>query len=349
MGRFARPPFLGPVAVVPLAPLLLAACVGSQTVTGRLSVSGSSTVEPISTRMAELFEDVTPEILVDVDGPGTGDGFQLFCNHEVDIADASRPIKAEEVALCADNGVEFIELEVAYDGLTVLTNAENSTVECLGLADLYALVGPEAAEVGNWRDAEPLARELGSATELPDASFDLHAPGQESGTYDAFIELALKDITEERFEAGHIEPSADDPDEPEAMIREFPGQPDDNVILSGIAGSDSSLGWVGFAFAEGAGDDVKELAIDGGAGCIEPTAGTIADGSYPLSRSLYIYVNADAAREDPALAEYVDFYLSDAGQAAVPEVGYVTLDAASLAATRQVWEARETGTRDGGD
>jgi phosphate transport system substrate-binding protein len=283
-----------------------------------------------------------------VDGPGTGDGFQLFCAGEIDIADASRAIKAEEIALCEENGIEFIELEVAYDGLTVMTSVENTEIDCLRLADLYALMGPESGDVDRWQDAAELAAELGSDTSFPDASFDMHAPGQESGTYDAFVDLALKDITADRFEAGHIEPSAEDPEEPAAVIREFPGQSDDNVILSGIAGSDTSFGWVGFAFAQGAGDEVKEVAVDAGDGCVAPTFDTISDGSYPLARSLYIYVDAESVEDDPSLVDYVDFYLSDAGQAAVPEVGYVSLDPATLDATRDVWATRTTGTRDGG-
>lgn len=315
---------------------------------GEVVISGSSTVEPISTRVAEFLEEENDAILVDVDGPGTGDGFALFCEGETDISDASRPIKAEEMATCEENGIEFIELEVAYDGLSVLTNPANEAITCLTLADLYALMGPESEDVGNWSDAQELAAELGSTTEFPDASFEISAPGQESGTYDSFIELALQDTVEARFEEGMIEPADDDPESPAAEIREFPGQADDNVILSGIEGSDSSFGWVGFAFAEGAGDAVKELEIDGGEGCVAPTAESISDGSYPLSRSLYIYVNAAAAEENAALAEYVDFYLSDAGIAAVADVGYVDLDDESLAATRETWEARTTGTTAGG-
>jgi phosphate transport system substrate-binding protein len=315
---------------------------------GDVVISGSSTVEPVSTRVAELLEEENPDILVDVDGPGTGDGFALFCAGETDISNASRPIKAEEVTACEDAGIEFIELEVAYDGLTVMTNPENTAVECLTLADLYALVGPESADFGNWSDAQALAAELGSTTVFPDASLDISAPGQESGTYDAFIELALQDLTEERVASGDVPADPEDPEAPAEEIRDYPGQADDNIIISGIEGSPSSFGWVGFAFAQGAGEGIKELEIDGGEGCVAPTAETIADGSYPLSRSLYIYVSTTALEENAALAEYVDFYLSDAGIAAVPEVGYVDLSAEDLEAARGVWEAKTVGTRDGG-
>jgi phosphate transport system substrate-binding protein len=316
---------------------------------GEVVISGSSTVEPISTRVAELLEEENPDILVDVDGPGTGDGFQLFCAGETDISDASRAISAEEVAACEENGIDFIELEVAFDGLSVLTNPANETVTCLTLEDIYALVGPESDGVESWSDAQELATELGSSTELPDAPLEISAPGQESGTYDAFIELALEGIAEARFEEGELEADPEDPEAPAALIREFPGQSDDNIIISGIEGSDSSFGWVGFAFAEGAGEGVKELEVDAGEGCTAPSIESIADGSYPLSRSLYIYVSVPALEENPALEEYVDFYLSEAGLAAVSEVGYVDLDEETLAATQAVWEGQETGTRDGGE
>jgi phosphate transport system substrate-binding protein len=315
---------------------------------GDVFVTGSSTVEPISVRVAELLEDENPDVLVDVEGPGTGDGFAKFCEGGADISDASRPIDAEEVALCEEAGIDFIELEVAFDGLTVMTNPDNADVTCLNLADLYALMGPESEDVANWSDAQALAEELGSSTTFPDAELVISAPGQESGTYDSFIELALGDTVETRFEEGHIPPAEDDPEAPAAEIREFSGQADDTVIISGIEGASSSFGWVGFAFAEGAEDAIKEIEIDGGAGCVAPSAETIADGSYPLSRSLYIYVSASALEENPAVEAYVDFYLSDAGLVGVADAGYVDLDDEALAATREVWESRETGTRDGG-
>lgn len=307
---------------------------------GEVLISGSSTVEPISTRVAEFLEEVNPGIAVDVDGPGTGDGFQLFCGGETDISDASRPIKEEEAASCEENGVEFIELRVAYDGLAVMTNAANDAIDCLSFEDMYALVGPESSDVSNWSDAQELAAELGSDTTFPDASLDLSAPGQESGTYDTFVELALEGIGEARVEEGVIDG--------ETFVRDFPGQADDNIILQGIEGSDSSFGWVGFAFGVNASDAVKLLEVDAGDGCVAPSNETIADGSYPLARLLYIYVSVPALDDNPALAEYVDFYMSDAGMAAVADVGYVDLDEASLEEARTVWADRTTGTRDGG-
>jgi phosphate transport system substrate-binding protein len=311
---------------------------------GGVNISGSSTVEPISSRVAELFEEAGNSADVTVDGPGTSDGFKSFCAGETDISDASRPISAKEVAECAAAGIEFIELEVGYDGMAVLTNPANTSVECLSFADLYALAGPESEGFGNWSDAQALATELGSTTTFPSASFDMTAPGTESGTYDSFIEIALADTAEARVEAGKITE-----DQAEATRSDYTSQANDNAILQAIEGSDSSFGWVGFAFAEEAGDQVKEIAIseEPGGECIEPTAETIADGTYPLSRSLYIYVNKAKADSNTTLTDYVDFYLGD-GYAAVEEVGYVALPAAGLAATKEIWTNQTTGTRDGG-
>jgi phosphate transport system substrate-binding protein len=311
---------------------------------GDVIVSGSSTVEPISVRVGELLEDCGSGVLATVDGPGTGDGFQLFCGGETDISDASRPIKEEEIAACEDAGIEFIELKVGIDGIAVMTSPDNE-VECLSFADLYALIGPESEGFESWSDAQELATSLGSTTTFPDASLDITAPGEESGTYDSFNEIVFKAISEERAESGDISE-----DEVETTRKDYSSQADDNAIISGIEGSSSSLGWVGFAFAEEAGDEVTEIAIskEPGGECIAPSAETIADTSYPISRNLYIYVNKAQAEEIPAVAAYVDYYLSDAGIAAVDEVGYVALATEDLDATRAVWAAMETGTRDGG-
>ena len=307
---------------------------------GTVFVSGSSTVEPISSLVADYFNEAGSPAQIDVEGPGTGDGFELFCNGESDISDASRPIKQEEADVCEASGIEFIELEVAFDGLTVLTSANNDLVECLNLNDIYALVGPESEGFENWSDAQEIATALGSTTELPDAPLEITAPGTESGTYDAFAELALADPSEARLASGDITE-----DQVETIRSDYASQADDNAIIAGIEGSDTSFGWVGFAFAEGAGEAVREIAIDGGDGCVEPSIETIADGSYPLSRSLYIYVNAATLEENAALEEFVDFYMTDESlTATVEEAGYVPLPDDRRAAAQAVWEARTTGS-----
>jgi len=304
--------------------------------TGTVNISGSSTVEPVSVRVAELLEASGSEAVVNVDGPGTGDGFVLFCNGETDISDASRAIKAEEAEACEANGVEFIELKIAIDGLSVITSVDNDAVECLNFADLYALLGPESQGVDNWNDAEAVASELGSTTALPDAELSISAPGEESGTYDSFVELVIEEFNEDRGADAVTRP-------------DYQSSSDDNIIIQGISGFPTSLGWVGFAFAVENEDTVRHLPIaaEPGGECVEADPETIASGEYPIARDLYIYVNVASAEENEAVAEYVDFYLAD-GIAAVAEVGYVDLADSSLEETRGVWEARTVGTRDGG-
>ena len=306
---------------------------GDGALTGSIFISGSSTVEPISSLVAELFAEENPDVEITVEGPGTGDGFELFCNGETDISDASRPIEQEEIDACAANGIEYTELEVALDGISVLTSPGNDSAQCLNSGDLYALVGPESEGFDSWADANDLAAEVdASAAPYPDAPLDITAPGEESGTYDAFIELSgIPDIAVER---GLSE------DESETTRPDYQASANDNVIIDGIAGSDTSFGWVGFSFFEQNQDVVKAFEIDGGEGCVAPSFETIADGSYPLSRSLYIYVNNAKAAENDALASYVDFYLSDTGlRTAVQEVAYVVLPDDRIEATRSTWES----------
>jgi len=321
----ARTRHLAPWLLVP--PLLVTACGdGAETVV----VSGSSTVEPISIAVAEEFTDPLPEseVSVSVDGPGTGDGFELFCDGLLDVNDASSKIKPEQIEACEASGVEFIELQIANDGIAVLTSPANDDVDCLTFADLYALTGPESQGIGRWSQAEDLAAELGSTTELPDAPLDIIGPGEESGTFASYVELVIEEFNEDRGADATTRP-------------DYQASGDDNIILQGVQGSRSSLGWVGYAFAQEA-EGVKVLGVDGGDGCVEPTAETIADGSYPISRPLYIYVSADRAERSELLVEFVDFYLDEATES-VREVGYVPLAPDDLAATRARWAARTTG------
>ena len=295
---------------------------------GSINISGSSTVEPISSLAAEAFQSENGDVNIAVDGPGTGDGFELFCNGETQVSDASRAIDEEEIAACEASGVEYVELQIAYDGMSVLTSPNNDAVDCLSFADLYALIGPEAEGVDNWSDGATIAGELGSTTELPDAELSLTGPGTESGTYDSFVELALEGYAEERGQ------------EPTTRT-DYASSADDNTIIANIEASDTSLGWVGFAFAEEAGDAVVELPISAepGGECVEPSAETISDQSYPLSRPLFIYVNSAMAEENAALADFVTFYLENLPEF-VEEGGYVTMPEDQVGETTSAWEAR---------
>lgn len=297
---------------------------------GSVFVSGSSTVEPMSIRVAELARQQTDgAVAATVEGPGTGDGFKKFCGGESDISDASRRIKDSEAELCADNDVRWVELEVAIDGLSVLTSAANSAIECLDIPALYALVGPESEGFDSWDDADALATEVGStAAPFPSAPLTVYGPGEESGTYDTFVEFAIEDLAGQRVGEDSIFTRAD-----------YSSSGNDNFIIEGIEGSETSLGWVGYAFYKAEQDRLKAIAIDTGDGCVLPTDDSIASGEYGFSRSLFIYVNTDKAASNPGVKSYVDLYLSDAGLATVADAGYVELPAERIEATRAAWAA----------
>jgi phosphate transport system substrate-binding protein len=323
--------------------LLAAACGGDDTnaggggssaagLTGTITASGSSTVQPITSLVAELFAGQNPDVKVSVDGPGTSDGFVLFCDGETDLQDASRAIEPEEIKACKKNGIDYVELEVALDGLTVMTNGQNSAVECLNFGDLYSLFGPESEGFQNWSDANALAAKVGGNGGFPNEPLEITAPGEESGTYDAFIDLA--GIEDTALEQGLSE------DDAAALRKDYQASANDNVIIQAMEGTPSALGFVGFAFAEEGGDQIKEIQIDGGDGCVAPSAETVADGSYPLSRSLYIYVDKATLQSNPALQAFVDMYVSDEGlTTAVQEVGYIPIPTARQDETRATWES----------
>ena len=304
---------------------------------GEILVSGSSTVEPISSLNAEKFQAENPGVSIAVDGPGTSDGFELFCNGETDISDASRPISEEEVAACEDNGVEYVELKVAIDGLSVITSPENGEVECLDFLDLYALLGPESEGFDSWSDANDLADEIGAPNApYPDAPLEITAPGEESGTFDSFVEIVLEGTAEEQGV----------PEDDWAPRPDYTASANDNVIIEGIAGSPTSLGWVGYAFFVNNQEAVSALQISNeseGTGCTAPTPETISSGEYPIARDLYIYAKRESYENKPEVEAFIDLYLSDEGLASVEEVGYVDLADEDIQGTVDNWEAKELG------
>jgi phosphate transport system substrate-binding protein len=314
---------------------------------GSIFISGSSTVEPISIAAADVFADRNPGVAMTVEGPGTGDGFAKFCNGESDSSGASRAMKEEEIAVCEDAGIDFIELQVAVDGISVLTSPENDAVECLSFVDLYALLGPDATGVNNWADATAQADEIAATvtdlgavnTPYPDAPLAITAPGEESGTFDFFVEEAIEAVGE----ALGVEDANVRPD--------YTASPNDNVIIEGISSNPTSLGWVGYAFAAENLEVIKTLAIDGGDGCVEVNPDTIASGEYPISRPLFMYVSVPALETNPALEPYFDYVIGEAITTVIGadegQVPYVQLNDELLAETRRVWEAKETGTREG--
>ncbi len=292
-------------------------------VTGSLNISGSSTVEPITSLVAEKFQSENSGVEIAVTGPGTSDGFELFCNGETDVQDASRAIDEEEVAACEESGISYVELEIAFDALSVIGNPDNP-IDCLSFGDLYALFGPESGGFDTWADANDLAAEVGGNGGFPDQPLTIVAPGAESGTFGSFIDLAIGDIAGER-------------EQEETLRTDYQSSGDDNVIIDNAAGNASGLGFVGFSYAENAGDTIKEFEVDGGDGCVPPSPETVIDNSYPLGRSLYIYVNQEKLTSNPALQPFVDFYLSDEGIASVEEVQYIPLPSDRLEETRSAW------------
>jgi len=306
---------------------------GGTGLSGSVTVSGSSTVLPISRLVAEQFSENNPDAQVSVDGPGTGDGFVLFCEGKTDINDASRQIEPEEAKACDKAGINYVAMEIGLDGITVMTNPANDTITCLNTGDLYALFGPESEGFKSWADANALAQKVGGTGNFPDEPLTIVAPGEESGTYDSFIDLA--GIEDQALSDGVAE------DQAAALRPDYQSSANDSVIIQGVEGSDSALGFVGFAYADQQGENVKKIEIDGGDGCVEPSAATIADGSYPLSRSLYIYVNTDKVAANDTLKGFVDYYLSDQGIQSVTQADYVAIPAARLEKSRSAWNAAE--------
>jgi phosphate transport system substrate-binding protein len=262
----------------------------------QITIDGSSTVYPITLAVAEEFNIDNPDAQVSVAFSGTGGGFKKFCAGETQINDASRPIKEEEAALCAEASIEFTEFQVAIDGLTVVVNPENDWVTCLTTEQLKDLWQPDP-RANFWSDFD---------TSWPLEEIKLYGPGTDSGTFDYFTEAIVGEAGSSRSDY-------------------FPSE-DDTTLVQGVEGDKNALGYFGFAYYLEEGSKLKALEVDGGEGCVAPTAETVADGSYkPLSRPLFIYVSKNAMSENPALASFVEFYLSDAARELIADTGYVVM------------------------
>lgn len=285
---------------------------------GTILVDGSSTVAPITMAVAEEFQKQNPEVRVPVGISGSGGGFKKFCNGETDISDASRPIKESEVELCKKNGIEYIELPVAFDGLAVMVNPSNEFVSCLTVEELKKMWEPAAEDVvTNWNQIR---------SDFPNQPLSLYGPGVDSGTYDYFTEAIVGKEGESR---GDFLPSEDD-----------------NVLVQGIAGDPNALGFFGLAYYEENKDKLKLVAIDnnGDGNCVLPSLETVAGNKYqPLSRPLFIYINRQRVDQKDEISSFVAFYLQNAEQL-VLDVGYIPLTPEIYQLAQQRYDKRITGS-----
>ena len=301
------------------AGLLLSSCGGgeaSQTskgetelnkdLTGKIRIDGSSTVFPISGGIAEMFRAEESKVKVIVNKSGSGSGFKMFSAKEIEISDASRGIKAKEVKKCKDANVEYLELEVAYDGLAVLVNIENKWVDSLSTSELKKLWEPAAEGViKTWADIRE---------GWPTEKIALFGPGTASGTFDYFTEAIVG-------ESG-------------AIRSDYSPSEDDDVLVQGIAGDINALGFFGLAYYEANQDKLKLVAVDG----VLPNMETVKTGVYkPLSRPLFIYVSKESGVK-PEVNAFVKFYLQNAAEVA-KTVGYVPLPEADYKASIKKFEA----------
>jgi phosphate transport system substrate-binding protein len=263
-----------------------------------ITADGSSTVGPFTTKAAEDFKaqgggDVTVGI------SGTGGGFDRFCAGETDISNASRPIKDDEAAICAENGVAYVELQVATDALTNVINSDNDWVTCLTVDQLNAIWKP-GSTVSNWNQIDP---------SYPDVPLKLYGAGTDSGTFDYFTDVI-------NGEEG-------------ASRTDFAATEDDNVTVQGVSGDRGALGYFGFSYYEQNQDRLKALEVDGGGGCVAPSVATAQDGSYtPLARPLFMYVKLSALADTEGLADFVRYTLENA--AAIAGEQFVPLNQAQV-------------------
>jgi phosphate transport system substrate-binding protein len=285
---------------------------------GRIEIDGSSTVEPISSVAEEVFSEEYPSVRITVAISGTGGGFKRFTLGETDISDASRPIKQEEFKQCVEKGVEFVELPVAYDGLSIVVHPSNKFVERLTVAELQKIFLEDGA-AQTWKDVND---------QWPDMPLKIYAPGTDSGTFDYFKEVVTADVPEEK-----------------ANIRgDMTINEDDNVLVNGVAGNEGAVGFFGAAYYFANTERLRAVPIVNPEGKpVLPSAETVESGEYaPFSRPLFIYVNL-ASLKRPEVQQFVEFYLKHAADFA-KQVNYVALPEPLYAEARDRMANRRVGT-----
>jgi phosphate transport system substrate-binding protein len=269
----------------------------AETLSGDITIDGSSTVGPLTERIAEDFQGSNPDVKVSVGTSGTSGGFEKFCAGETDMNDASRAIEPTEKKACADEGVKYEEVQIANDALTVVVNPENP-VECMTTEQLKQ-VWNKGSTLDSWSQIKGLEPSY-------DESLDLFGPGTDSGTFDYFTDAINGEEGVQRTDYNNV------------------GE-DDNATVTGVAGSPGGMGYFGFSFYQENTDKLKALQIDSGDGCVEPSEETVQDGTYtPLGRPLFIYPSDEALASNEAVKAFVEYYVDNVNTVA-PEVGFITM------------------------
>ena len=308
--------------LVALAAIVLLGVVPKTAKAQIIQIDGSSTVFPITEAVSEEFQKAKKgAVKVTVGIAGTGGGFKKFCRGETDISDASRPILKQEMETCKQSGVQYIELPIAYDALTVMVNPKNDWVKALTVPDLKKMWEPAAqGKVTTWNHVR---------SEWPNSPLKLFGPGADSGTFDYFTEAIV----------GKAKSSRGD----------FTASEDDNVLVQGIANDRNALGYFGFAYYIENQKKLQAAPIDAGKGPVLPSAKTVEDGSYqPLSRPIFIYISKKSLDSRPEVREYVEFYLKNA-PSLVKQVKYVALPQSAYTVSLEHVKKGKVGTVFGGE
>jgi phosphate transport system substrate-binding protein len=307
------------VAAISAAALALTAGAASAQNAFTISIDGSSTVFPISEAVAEAFQQTTQgRVRATVGESGTGGGFRKFCRGEIHISDASRPIKTSEMQTCSAAGVQYVEVPIAFDGIAVVVHPSNP-VRSATVAQLRQIWAPAAqGRVMNWNQVNP---------SWPNLALQLFGPGSASGTFEYFTEAVVGTARSSRTD--------------------YTPSEDDNVIVQGVASNPGGMGYFGMAYFEENASRLHALSIDNGQGPVDPTVANVAAGRYaPLSRPLFIYVNAGALRR-PQVMQFAQFYVANAARIS-QQVGYVPLPASAYQAIGPRVQQRQVGTAFGG-
>lgn len=282
-------------------------------VSGTIAIDGSSTVGPLTDAIAEEYANEAPDVQVNVGISGTGGGFEAFCGSgSTDISNASRPIKDEEVEICEENGIDYTEIRVGTDALTMVTSPDTEGISCLTTDEVTKIFGPES--IRSWSDVN---------SEFPDEQIQVFAPDTDSGTYDFMVEDALG--LEEK-----------------GSTQDYNASADDNIIAQGVQGTPYSWGFFGYAYFTNNSDGLTALEYDGGEGCVAPSVEAAQDDSYKLTRPLFIYLKNSSVQEKPQVADFATYYLETVNSV-IGDVGYIEAPTELIDESKETLEALKSG------